>query len=91
MSEPIRVGDLVQIVKPMPCCGRLGKHYGDTFTVSEIITTRFVNACAYCGARYAGTYAVDPADDLAAEVRRLKRIPPLSELESTETKEELPA
>jgi hypothetical protein len=66
MSEPIKVGDLVQIVKPLDCsCGMPSKIIG--------------RACA------------EGLDGGGKKVPlyRLKRIPPLPELEGKETNEDL--
>lgn len=85
-DRPIQVGDLVQVVLPTPCCGKLGKLYGTMFTVSGFRTS--YGRCAQCNL---------PGPRLVAEghsnrtfsVVRLKRIPPLSELEGERTQEKL--
>lgn len=85
MSE-IKVGDLVVVVKPTLCCGR-GESVGKIFTVTGF---RKDHLCV-CGDRSSGTYAVMDDGFNRRAIARLRRIPPLSELETTEHKEETPA
>ena len=99
MSEPIKVGDLVAVVKPgrARCCdGGLGA----IFTVTSIGKPLRSNggtgwSCSFCGR--SGNFTA-PDTDAVAEglegvtgipVRRLKRIPPLSELEGERTQEDI--
>lgn len=87
MSEPIKVGDLVYVAYPSLCCGNsdaVGRH----FTVGKI--THQSGFCIFCNAPIDGAQAKLPNDSWIRCVR-LKRIPPLSELESKEIKEEIPA
>lgn len=94
MSEPIKAGDLVQIVKAMPC----GCHtrIGYPFVVKKILT--FNQAyCTDCGALYAGITKVAETGligkDQFFDVRCLIKInpPPLEETEHTTLDIEVPA
>ena len=85
-DRPIAVGDLVQVVRPTPCCGNetaLGITYR---VVSKNSAWRY--ACIYCGASLEGDVA-DKMLGFGALVSRLKRIPPLDELEGERTDETL--
>jgi len=93
MSERIEVGDLVMVVR-WPCCG-FG--LGSIGHVSEIFTARNLGhqgvRCDNCSREN-----VAGADDLIADigdtfapVAWLRKIPPLADLESIDTKEEIPA
>ena len=88
MNE-IKVGDLVVVVRGMGCCGKPTGNEGKIFQVS-----RFENSgctCVYCGFSPMPTSAWGLQGALSITLDRLRRIPPLSELESTEHKEEQPA
>lgn len=87
MSEPINVGDMVIIVR-WPCCGAgLGKIYS-VVDLSPSAGPLFV--CGSCKKQ------MDTGQERDAQLTTkgwihlswLRRIPPLSELESTEHKEE---
>ena len=90
MSERIALGDLVITVRPMRCCGSV-KSLGrincvDSYTKESSIL------CTTCGRTYHhdGT-AVTFISGEAEESYRLKRIPPLEELERETRKEEIEA
>lgn len=86
-EQPIAVGDLVQVVKPKPCCGSTAS-MGQIFRVANIRGGDWVlGPCWHCRADLCVPHAQDPADGLWAEISRLKRIPPLSELEGQRTEE----
>jgi hypothetical protein len=85
VSEPIRNGDLVQIVRPSPCCGG-GDSIGHVFEAREVGGTHV--RCAACGRRTMGPSAGD-ASGYYFPLTRLKRIPPLSELEGEKTQEDI--
>ena len=91
MSEPIKVGDLVVVVR-WPCCG---EHLGRVFRVASMRHSSSIgNGCWQCSTRterYEGTLALESAFGFRSDVVNLKRIPPLSELESEKNKEELTA
>ena len=89
MSEPIRVGDLVQVVRPIPCCGNLGASFGAIFRVTKIKCAPFTY-CGECKKCIDNVVCVEGWHALVT-ASRVKRIPPLSELESEQRKEELTA
>jgi hypothetical protein len=75
----IKVGDLVQVVRPRRCgcVGRLGK----VFAVLSVHACVGNMKCAQCGEIYpAIAYAQDEIGK-TYDIERLKRIPPISELE----------
>ena len=88
MSEPIKVGDLVMVVRPASCCGH-ARRMGFAFVITRIHNG---SECATCRIEHPGM-AVAIGEGMARGVRvpRLKRIPPLSELEGEKNKEELTA
>lgn len=89
MSEQIKAGDLVAVVKPRlcGCSGSLGQMY----TVLSVEPAYFIGRCTECNAATfrEGDLVAWRYDGSAAEVRRLKRIPPLEELEGAEKVEVL--
>lgn len=87
MSERIEVGDLVVIVKSKDCCGD-SSHVGMCFTVSGF---HHESICLQCGTVHQQQAAFWDGRWVATPVWRLRKIPPISELESTEHKEEVPA
>ena len=92
MSEPISVGDLVIVVHPSRCSGR-NHNLGLIFTVIGVKRGGEIpGKCFFCGGDH-------PEDDFApfAEApdgwfpfSRLRRIPPLTELDEAERKIEEP-
>ena len=87
MSEPIKVGDLVMVIKTAPCCGRTDT-LGLTFHVTAIDTKP--GACTQCvTTRPAGTVVAATPDTHRIHLYRLKRIPPLAELEGGRTQEDI--
>lgn len=100
MNERIRLGDLVRVVR-WPCCGRF---VGTIFKVTDMGVFPDSIQCGPRGGGCMTEHAVSmqawACDDSipdgtgrckVAPVAWLKRIPPLSELESTETNESVPA
>ena len=100
MNEPIKTGDLVVVVRPTPCCGHeiaMGSVY------KAVFVGRVQMECKCCGATLpAGTTIVAksfrpntaiPGSFLlfGHTAERLKRIPPLEELETEKNREELTA
>ena len=74
MSE-IKKGDLVMVVRGVPCCGRTDK-LGSVFVVLEGRVTPNVT-CAYCGASLPhGDVSVMCNDGHARQRYRLKKIDP---------------
>jgi hypothetical protein len=84
----IKVGDLVVIVKPNPC--GCDKGVGTIFMVEAFDRSNRWNSCAWCG-KNCGTHDQACGEGHAASLYKLRRIPPLWELDETEHKEELPA
>jgi hypothetical protein len=87
MDKPISVGDLVVVVRGMPCCGALTKRNGLFFKVSAISPDNGA-ACDSCG-KIGGEMHAKDENGLRFDISRLKRIPPLSELESEKRDEDL--
>ena len=92
-DETIREGDLVVIVKPVQCCGSQD-NLGQIFTVQRIFMSK-QNRCRACGGISARNVLVavqqETMPPLARSLYRLRRIPPLSELETTNTDSEVTA
>ena len=89
MSKPIRVGDLVAIVR-WPCCG---SRLGHVDTVVSIEPESLLGGrCVDCHTLFTGygTY-IRLTQDRGAQLPWLKRIPPLEELDSEKQKEEITA
>lgn len=81
MDKPIQVGDLVQVVLPR-LCGCNGK-IGEIFFVIRFDTDERSGRCYDCGKRtFSAWTPTVPLGDASIEVRRLKRIPPLDELQT---------
>lgn len=90
MSETIKVGDLVQIVR-WSCCGA---YLGAIFRVVEVDSYGMPPRCRQCGADIQHkTFAFEGSGIAfwAAPLSWLKRIPPLDELEGEKRREELHA
>jgi len=80
MSD-IKAGDLVMVVKPRQCCGS-SHAIGKVFLVVSVgIET--VN-CSICGKEEKMVVA-RVSTGLMGDISRLKKIPPLSDLEDVET------
>ena len=86
MTERIAVGDLVMVVRPSPCCGSdlaVGRRI---FTVASLDFDS--GTCSGCGANIPPVKAAfNENNGKHYQLNRLKRIPPLSELESSKTDE----
>jgi len=87
MNKQISVGDLVMVVKPSLCCGN-NEYNGVIFLVAEIST--HLAACGVCG-RESEELRAFKNDDAGYLISRLKRIPPLSELEDVKVHETIGA
>jgi hypothetical protein len=85
LSEQIKVGDLACVVRAAPCCGS-SVAIGTIFRVSEVANED--GACGTCGAASVDVQAYE-TDQYAYLVTRLKRIPPLEELEGEKRDENL--
>jgi len=84
--ENIKVGDLVMVIKPIPCCG-YDKRIGMISTVEQIVERGMY--CTICGHNF-GTSTHTIVNGIGFSFDRLKKIPPLEEQDKIETKEELP-
>lgn len=81
-DRPIQVGDMVQVVR-WPCCGM---RLGAIRTVEKFRQVSSLKCCG-CWAEHSGMFAYLDNGECPAEW--LKRLPPLSELESSKTDEPL--
>jgi hypothetical protein len=90
VNEQIQVGDLVVIAKPRRCgCNEV---LGHIFTLTNIWHDIQNMRCPTCGSPVDGTsYAWLDGMNKSCELWRLRRIPPLSELESTKHENSVPA
>ena len=89
MSEPIKVGDLVIVVHPSGCCGG-NNDIGTVFSVLAIQINGGGN-CEYCREMHGQKLCYACCGTFWWPLRRLKRIPPLSELEGEKRDEEITA
>lgn len=89
MSEPIKVGDLVVVVGPGPCCNPLFS-IGRVFQVfDEAFEWTY---CGTCLKRLSdGERVLGDGAGCYYRPNRLKRIPPLSELDDVKRDEEITA
>lgn len=90
MSGPIKVGDLVIVLRDYGCCCHVGKIY----PVLELRQWPSVPSSCYCGQTVQAPASLDAK--LQGRKRAgwlpvifLKRIPPLSELEGERTQEDI--
>jgi hypothetical protein len=87
MDKPISVGDLVVIVRLRECCPE-NSMIGLIYRVKSLRNDAY--RCHYCGLPHDRRFTVAWGEgEVGANVERLKRIPPLSELESEKQKEDL--
>lgn len=84
-DRPIQVWDLVQVVRGMPCCGYQTGAEGMCFVVSGIVPVE--DHCAYCGTIMLPFGAERCPGRFPISIERLRRIPPLSELEDNKIDE----
>lgn len=90
MSEPIKVGDLVQVWRGKPCCGWYGR-LGEIYVVIAFRITGD-ERCSQCGTPANGvTNALGWEHDAGYSLYRLKKIPPLNELDDVKREEEVNA
>lgn len=91
MSKPIAAGDLVCVIRPMPCCGS-PRAVGWHFTVQRIEPARTYD-CSLCGHTVSDgrplAFGNGPEHDGFMDVSLLQRIDPAAKKESTETELEL--
>ena len=90
-DKPISVGDMAMVIKLKSCC-RKGQ-LGFIFTVSKISIG--VARCTHCGAQHESLFAysgeIENGRARCVRIDRLKRIPPLDELETTKERETITA
>ena len=82
----IKVGDLVVVIKPQPCCGRTDS-IGYIFVVAGLDSEP--GGCSACGEELAALGLLDPADGMYVMASRCIVIPPLPELEDIKHEEEI--
>ena len=82
MSE-IKVGDLVRVARGMACCGALTGAEGKIFVVKEIGWID-PGKCSACGFIETVPAASGCPNTLPIDLPRLEKIPPLSELDTTD-------
>lgn len=85
-QQPIAVGDLVVVARASACCGSTA-WMGHTFKVTRI--GRSPTSCHKCDGRVGAPAALGSPTGKWAGLDRLKRIPPLEELEGQRTEEKL--
>jgi hypothetical protein len=81
MSD-IKEGDLVMIVKPINCCGS-SNSVGKIRTVIGV--SKDISFCPYCHFVLPKALLVHLSSGSYVHLNRLKKIPPLSDLEVVET------
>jgi hypothetical protein len=86
VNKPISVGDLVVVVRGVRCCGAGLDSLGIIFRVTRFLP--YSSRCKYCGQEREGVVA-DSAMPFYFYDYRLKRIPPLGELEGERTEENI--
>lgn len=89
MSEPIKVGDLVQVVHS--CCGKQAEHGLFGAIRSVVSLHRDATRCQFCDWHATNVDFADLEGDDYAPVSWLKRIPPFPELKDERHDEEIAA
>jgi hypothetical protein len=84
----IEAGDLVMVVKPLPCCGGVNL-LGYTFTAGRIRLSSENAFCGVCKSVFGSQPVTALQSGYVIELALLKKIPPLSELEGKEREREL--
>lgn len=87
MSEPIKTGDLVQVVRPSFCTGG-NDGLGHTFTAQATHASEEARLCNYCKTAHPSPGGAWDGSTWWS-IRRLKRIPPYDQLEHFRTEESL--
>jgi hypothetical protein len=93
MSNEIKVGDLVQVVKESPCAVGGMKSIGMIFRVADMGPCTDEVGCRWCGGVHYPAETLMATKKLGWRVAayRLKRIPPLDELDDVKRDEEITA
>ena len=87
--EPIKVGDLVMIVKVRECCPE-HTAWGLPYRVIRIQHGRF--RCSFCNKEHDRKLTIAwGSGTVGADLLRIKKIPPFPELESEKRDEEITA
>ena len=91
MSEPIKAGDLVVVVRDNGCpCPIPDRIMGKVYTVASIEPERLLGCgCGRPTRRWTSAFIVNGEKRHEIGTYRLKRIPPLSELEGERTQEDI--
>ena len=84
--ENIKVGELVMVVKPTRCC-KSDDRISSIGVVERVYDGK--TECKHCGEIH-DKESIAKVGEYGFFLDRLKKIPPLSELDKIETKEELP-
>lgn len=87
MSTDIVPGDVVQVIKPTPCCNNY-EACGMVYTVATVETDLML--CTHCRNQAVFTVGFETFF-CGIEVSRLKKFKPLAELETVERREEITA
>ena len=86
MSEPIKVGDLVMVVRV--CCSEYAGKLGTIHTVLKIHSSE--SQCNKCKTLSTGTHLIAAEHQhKGAHISWWKRIPPLSKLEGEQSQESI--
>ena len=85
----IKAGDLVMVVRPLPCCGH-AKHIGRTFVVGHV--ARLMGKCPNCKEWFSAVdCAMEVEENVGMLVQCLIRIDPPALPESIDTEREVTA
>lgn len=87
MSEPLKIGDWV-VVAYDACCANPREALGKVFQIDRFIDFSN-NPCASCGEIVPFVNAVPASGTFGYTSNRLKRLPPLAELEGEKRDEKL--
>ena len=91
MSDPIDVGDLVQVVQSRACCTKYADG-AELFVVVAVKQRHITLWCCYCDSLLPNEpFAAGAVFEWGMPLSWLRKIPPLADLESTETKKEITA
>ena len=91
MSNDIKPGDLVMVVRGMPCCGFFGaRKIGHVFVVSRVKGTEAHHFCQGCKTYLSrGTLYAEDGGDSGGMLSMLKKLDPPSEGDSLPTRADI--
>ena len=90
MSNDIKPGDLVMVVKPLPCgCKGSRQSIGRVFVVARLSTEK--SYCAYCKEPFGVITKANTADGVNYRLTRLIKIDPPKQPETVERHDEVTA